>query len=374
MTASQPPHQPEGGQPPPHGQPGSGQGQPGQGQHGEPQYNQGPYAGQPGSSQQYGQPPYGQQQYGQQAYGQPQYGQPGYPQQYGQPPYGQQQYAPQQYGQPPYGQQQYGQAPHGQAPYGQAPYGQAPYGRPPVVGGPNPYGRPAGGGAEFSVDLKRLRPLDYAVTGGTLLFLVLGMFTWWRFGDDTFGVAFSGYDDGLVVSAAVFFVLATLWALLPGVVKATATFPRSSVTVGLASLGLACTLFAWLDTLRYAFSFPALLGFLTAVAIAVVAGLGLRREMRERPAPPSVPPAGYWPGPSGPGQAATYPYPGTQYPPAGAVQPQHPAGPGGAGAPPWQPGAVPGSAGPGSAPPAGGSTASGVDPGDAGSERPHTDR
>ncbi|RZU33128.1 hypothetical protein [Blastococcus saxobsidens] len=405
MTASQPPHPPEGGQPPSGGQPphgqeapggGSGPGQPGPGAPGP----GAPAPGAPGhgpAGQHHGQPPYGQpgqqqppygQQYGQPQYGQPPYGQGGY----GQPPYGQQ-YGQPQYGQPPYGQGGYGQPAYGLPPYGQPgypqygqqPYGQpgyAPgYGQPPFGGGPGPYGRTPGPGAEFSVDLKRIRPLDHVFAGGTLLFLLLGLLPWWRFGDDTFGVTFSGFDDGKVVSAAVLFVLAAIWALLPGFVKATVSFPRSSLTVGLAALGLVLTLFAWLDTLQYDFSSWALLGFLTALALTAVAVLTLRREMRERPPRPSAATAGpYWGGPPGAGQAYPYGYHG---PPAGPQYPQGQPYAADAGTPPWQqpsgsgaqhqePGAQqPGHGGPqpGQQPAPGGSTASGAAEG----ERPSTE-
>jgi len=363
VTASQPPHEPPGGQPPLGGGPGAAEGGP---QPGQPPHGQQPPYGPPGQPQQYGEqhgrsgypqqyapPPYGQPPYGQPQYAPPPYGQSGYPQAYGQSPYGQQQYA-----QPPYGQQ------HG----GQPGYPQQ-YG-PPHGGPPPPYGRAPGAGASFSVDLKRLHPLDHGVAGGTLLFLVLGLLPWWRFGDDIFGVTFSGYENGLVSSAAVLFVLATVWALLPGFVRATVTFPRASVTVGLASLGLVLTLFAWLDTLRYWFSFWALLGFLTAAAITAVAGLALGRDLRERPARPSGPPVGYWPGQPSP-YASTQPL--QQYPAAGQYPPPYGAGPGDAqaGAAQWQPGRGGPEPGPGST--AEGSTASGASPGDAESERPRTD-
>ena len=340
MTASQPPQPSEGGQPPPGAQqPPPGYGQP---------------AGQPAS---------GQPQYGRPAHGQPQYGQPPYTQPpYTQPPYTQQAYPYPSHGQPPYGQPPYGQPPYGQPPYGQAPYGPPGY----------PYGRSAGGGAEFSFDLKRLTGTDYAVAGATLFFLLLGFLPWWRFGDATFGVTFSGFDDGMVVSAFMLFLLATGWAVLPAFVRTTPTFPRSSVTVGLAGLGLVLTLFAWLDTLRYAFSFWAFLAFLTAVAITAVAALALRREMRDRPARPTAPqPGGYWPGAGAPGQP--YPYapqqPGRTYPPAAGPFPPH-AYPGQPG-PSTAPHGYGPTTGPWSAPPRPPEQEDG--PGVTESERPRTD-
>ena len=391
MTASQPPHPPEGGQShegqgepggqavpgtPPDGSAGREQGRP---QPGQPPYGHQGY-GQPQYGQQgYGQPPYGQPGYGQPPYGQPPYGQPGY----GQPQYGQQAAGQPHYGQPPYGHQGYGQPQYGQVPYGaaghpqgygQQPYGAPgyppPYGLPPFGAGPNAYGgRPPGGGAEFSVDLKRLRALDHAFAGGTLVFLVLGFLPWWRFGDDTFGVTFSGFDDSMVVSAAVLFVLGALWAVLPGFVKSTTSFARSSVTVGLAVLGLILTLFAWLDTLRYAFSFWALLAFLTALALTTVAVLALRRELRERPAGPGAFTGGpSWGGLAGPGRPYPYPapQPGPQHPQGAGQYPQPYGAPGGQ---EWQRPPGQGGAQPGRPPTAGGSTPSGA----AESERPSTD-
>ncbi|CCG05042.1 hypothetical protein [Blastococcus saxobsidens] len=396
MTASQPPQPPEGAQPPAGQQPPLGQGEqplapersaagqlpgqpsPGRPPYGQPPYGQPPYGPPPYGPPPYGPPPYGPPPYGPPPYGPPPYGQPPYgPPPYGQPAYGQPPYGQQPfpqpgyghpgYGQPPYGPPQYGQPPYGQPPYGQAPYGQAPFGPPGYPGG-----RPAGGGAEFSVDLKRLTRDDYVVAGGTVLFLLFGLLPWWRFGDATFGVTFSGFDDGMVVSAFVLFLLAAGWALLPGFVRTSLTFPRSSVTVTLAGLGLVLTLFAWLDTLRYAFSFWALLAFLTAVAITVVPALALRRELRDRPARPAPPqPGAYWPAP------------GQPHPPGpGPLPPQaHPGQPGPAGGqhgypPPWQAPPPPPERErdrPGDPAGPGGSTASGEGHDATESERPRTD-
>ncbi|MGY2085834.1 hypothetical protein [Blastococcus sp. SYSU DS0539] len=360
MTASQPPQPPEGGQPPAgQGPPPPGQQGPGP-QYGGPQYGQQPY-GQP----RYGQPPYGQPPYPQQQYGQPPHAQPPY----GQPPYGQPPYGPAGYGPFPYGQPPYGQPPYGQPPYGQQPYGVPGYG--PPFGGPGlPAGRRPGGGAGFSFDPKRLIWSDYAVAGGTLLFLLVAFLPWWRFGDATFGVSFRGFDDGMVRSAFVLFLLATAWTVLPAFVRMTVTFPRSGLTVALAALGLVLTLFAWLDTLRYAFSFWALLGLLVAVAITVLASLALRREMRDRPARPSgPPPGGYWPP-----QGRPYPYGAPQPYAPGQIPPQGYPGQPGPGSPSW-PSSPPSGPGQGGGPgtPPGGSTASGAGPDATDSERPSTD-
>ncbi|MGY1825571.1 hypothetical protein [Blastococcus sp. SYSU DS0541] len=392
MTASQPPQPPEDGGSPAGAQPPEGQAheaprtaEPGQQPHGQAPHGQPPH-GQPQQGQApYGQPPQGQAPYGQPQYGQPPHGQ-GYGQpQYGQPPYGQASYGQSQYGQPPYGQgygqPPYGQPPYGQPPYGQPPYGSQPYGAPPPAYGQQPYGQPAyapgygpppygpgqptggrPGGAEFSVDPRRLTWTDLAVAGGTLLFLLVGFLPWWRFGDATFGVTFSGFEDGMVVAAFVLFLLATAWAVLPAFVRTTLTFPRSAVTAGLAGLGLTLTLFSWLDTLRYAFSFWALLGFLTGVAITVVAVLALRRELRERPPRPVVQHhGGQWPGqpypyaPHGQPYAPGQPYPHQQAPwPPQQARPASEELPGGTGGP-------------------GGSTASGEASGTTQSDRPGTD-
>src|SRR5688500_8283213 len=178
MTSGQPP-QPSFGGPPPGGQPPSGGQQPGYGQ--QPAYGQ--------------QPPYGQPAPGQQPYGQPQ-----------QQPYGQQ---------PAYGQQQPG------------------YGQP---GAPNPYGQPGGSGG-FSVDFKRIKMADYVIAGGTILFLILAALPWYDY-DDAFGFSYSfnGFTSGLVSSAFVLFLLATVWALLPAFTDFKIGFSRGWVTVGLAAM------------------------------------------------------------------------------------------------------------------------------------------
>ena len=224
MTSGQPPQPPFGG-PPPGGQPPTGGQQPGYGQ----------------------QPPYGQPAPGQQPYGQPQ-----------QQPYGQ----PQQ--QPGYGQPQPG------------------YGQP---GAPNPYGQPAGSG--FSLDVKKLKMADYVIAGGTILFLILAALPWYDY-DDAFGFSYSfnGFTSGLVSSAFVLFLLATVWALLPAVTDFKLGFPRGWITVGLAALGFLLTLFAWFDTFSVGFSIFPLLAVVVAAAILLFAFLSLLPELRNRPALP----------------------------------------------------------------------------------------
>ena len=202
-----------------------------------------------------GQPPSGGQQpgYGQQ----PPYGQPGQ----GQPPYGQPQ-------QPQYGQQQPG-------------YGQ----QPPGYGAPNPYGQPAGGG--LSVDFKRLKMADYVIAGGTIVYLILAALPWYDY-DDAFGFSYSfnGFTSGLVSSAFVLFLLATVWALLPAFTDFKLGFPRGWITVGLAALGFLLTLFAWFDTFSVGFSIFPLLAVIVAAAILLFAVLTLLPELRNKPALP----------------------------------------------------------------------------------------
>ena len=217
-----------------------------------------------------------------------------------QPPYGGSQPEPGQQpppgAPPPYGQQQpYGQPPPYGAPApppGQPPYGQPPYGQP-------PYGQPAGTGGGFSMDLKRLRMADYVIAGGTLAYLILGFLPWAEY-SDFFGFDADelGFDPGfadnisgfsfssLVGSSFVLFLLATVWALLPAFTDFTLGFPRGWITVGLAAFGFLLTLFAWIESLSYAFSIVPLLALLVAAAIAAFAFLSLLPELRNRPALP----------------------------------------------------------------------------------------
>lgn len=268
MTASQPPQPPQGGgQPPEQGQ------QPGYPPQGQPQGypQQGPPQGPP-----------------------PGYGQPGPP-----PGYGQQQGYGQQGPPPGYGQQQgYGQ--------------------------PNPYAQPAGTGAGFSFDLKKLKMADYVIAGGTIVFLILALLPWYDLGFDVPGVddTISGFSaSGNVTTAFVLILLATAWTLLPAFADLKLPFPRSWVTVGLAALGVLLTLFAWLDTFDFEFSLWALLGFLTSLVILLFAVLALLPELKNRPAlPGGLANAAQWAnqpapefGQQGPQQSQQYGQPGQQY-------------------------------------------------------------
>ena len=112
------------------------------------------------------------------------------------------------------------------------------------------------------------------------------LFPWETFGDDFFSFSRSGFDFSNVTSAFVLLVLATAWALVPAFVDLRLGFPRSWVTVGLAALAWLLTLFAWLESMDTAFTVWPLLGFLTATAVLVIAGLSLIPEIRNRPALP----------------------------------------------------------------------------------------
>ena len=278
MTDSPPPQPPAGGQQPERGQqppPGYGPPPPG---YGPPPPGYGPPP--PG----YGPPPPG---YGQQP---PQ----GYPQQ---PGYGQQ--PPHGYGPPGYG------PPHGYGPPGYGPpdgygqqlppgYGPAGYGQQPPQGHGSP-GQPAHpwaqrtrAGTGFSFQPKKLTMADYVIAGGTLLFFILAFLPWFSIDDEFFGeFSVTGFGFDSVTAAFVLLLLATAWALLPAFVELELGFPRSWITVGLTAVAWLLTLFAWIDSFEGDFSVWALLGFLTATAILLVAVLGLVPELRNRPALPS---------------------------------------------------------------------------------------
>ena len=309
MTTGQPPQPPVGGPPPSGGQ--------------QPGYGPPPGYGQPGPSQQPQQPPYGQ---------------PAPQQQ----PYGQQQ---------PYPQQQ---------PYGQPQPGQQPYGQ------PNPYGQPAGSG--FSVDLKKLKLADYVIAGGTVLFLIIAALPWYDFGDDVFGFSYSlnGFSSGLVSSAFVLFLLATVWAVLPAFFDLKLGFPRGWITVGLSALGFLLVLFAFFDTLSIGFEIFPLLGLIVAAAILAFSFLTLLPELRNRPAlSGGLANAAQWANQPAPGSQQQYgqqPGYGQPMPPSQAPQQQY--------SPPPPPAGPPAPPAPGSSygQPGGGSTATGE--GHYGSERP----
>lgn len=272
-------------------------------------------------------------------------------------------------GQPPaYGQQ----PPYGQPPQAPPPgYGPPPgsYGPPPGFGQPPP-GHPAG--SSFSMDLKKLTMASYVIGGGTVVFLILALFPWWKYGDNFFGINYSlsGFSSGMVSSAFVLFLLATAWAALPAFYDLKLGFPRAWVTVGLAGLGFLLTLFAWIDTFSVGFSIWALLGTLVALGIALFAVFSLLPELRNGPAlPGGLANAAQWanqPAPDMGGRGQGHPTstygqptygPGATHPPT--VPP--PAGPAPYAPPPASATPPPPYGAPPAGPPApGGSTASGA--------------
>ena len=131
------------------------------------------------------------------------------------------------------------------------------------------------------MDFKRLRMADYVVAGGTLLFLVLALLPWQSYGDEFFGISYSGFSSsGAVSSAFVMFLLATAWALLPAFYDVKLSFPRAWITVGLAALGFLLTLVGWIASFDAGFSIWALLGLLAAAAILLFSLLGLLPELQ----------------------------------------------------------------------------------------------
>jgi hypothetical protein len=221
-----------------------------------------------------------------------------------------------------------------------------------------------------SFDAKKLTMASYVIAGGTLLFLILSFFSWFRF----FGVGISGWESGNVKTAFFLFLLASVWALLPAFVDVKVGFPRSWITVGLAGLGFLLTLFAWFDTFDFDFSIWALLGVLTAAAILLFAVLALLPELRNRPAlPGGLASAAQWanqPAPEfgqqsgAPGHQPGYGHAGPPHagPQHAAPPPQYapPPAPPAAGTHASQPFTPPPSSPPPSSP--GGSTASGEGP------------
>src|SRR5215212_984232 len=116
--------------------------------------------------------------------------------------------------------------------------------------GSHPAEPPAGHGAPAgTTDFTRLRTADHVVAGGTLLFLVLALLPWRTYGDEFFGLSYSGFQSsGAVHAAFALFLLATAWVLLPAFYDLRTGFPRAWVTVGLAALGFLLTLVAWLGS------------------------------------------------------------------------------------------------------------------------------
>src|SRR6476469_8202820 len=184
----------------------------------------------------------------------------------------------------------------------------------------------SGGGAGFSMDLKKLRMADYVIGAGTVLYLIFGVLTWVSLGS-IFGLNIpdadiSGFSfDGNVGFAFVLFLLATAWTVLPAFYALEVGFPRSYVTVGLAVLGLLLTLFAWIHSLRFEFKIVPLLALLTAIAIAVFAVLTLLPELRNGPGlPGGLAKAGQWANRPGSASGHSSAPSAPAAPPAGAPQ------------------------------------------------------
>jgi hypothetical protein len=142
--------------------------------------------------------------------------------------------------------------------------------------------------------LGRVALADRVVVAGTLLYLLFALLPWYRVAAFDLGQGYSfpgasvnGFDSGLVVVAFVLLLLATVWAVLPAVADVPVRFPRSLVTVGLATAALLLTLVEWLSDLDTGFSLVGLLAVLAAVAVLAGAVLRLLPELR-RTVPPGA--------------------------------------------------------------------------------------
>lgn len=281
-------------------------------------------------------------------------------------------------GQPPYGYQPPPptsappQAPPG---YGPPPgYAPPPGAQPPPYGGPpqgyNPYAQPSGTGRTTPFDRTRLTVADYVIGAGTVLYLVWAVLPWVSYGGGLYfyGGTISGFGwSGLVTFSFILLLVASAWTVLPAFTDLPVSFPRGWVTLGLAGLAAVLTLIAWISTLTWGFSFWALLGLLTAVAVAGFAFLRLMPDLHNRPALPGpLAGAAQWANQQAPDVAGQF----------GWGQGGHgaPAGPPPHQQPPYEqpyappPPTAPPSAGPtpptgsGGPPSPGGSTASGTEP------------
>jgi len=302
-----------------------------------------------------------------------------------QPPMGGQPPEPGQQPPPGYGQQPppgYGTPTPPAPPPGYAQQPPPGYGQPPQQPGQNPFGHPQGTGSGVAFDAKKLTMASYVIAALTVLYLILSFFTWYDLGSEQFlGVDFnvSGWTgSGSVKTAFFLFLLATVWALLPALTDLKLGFPRSWVTVGLATLGFLLTLVAWVDTFKWNFSIWALLGMITATAILLFSVLTLLPELRNRPALPGglanaaqwanrpAPTVGQQPGqPTGPGSYGQPAPPYGQPPQQQFAPPPPPPAPSGPppsyGSPPSYdpPPPAPSGPPPGTPPAPGGSTAAG---------------
>ncbi|WP_249522422.1 hypothetical protein [Modestobacter marinus] len=143
-------------------------------------------------------------------------------------------------------------------------------------------------------DRSRLTTADLLVAGGALLYLLVGLLPWASVTFDFVGrITASGYEfSALVVLGALLLLGAAAWAVLPALRATPDGFLRAAPTVALAAVALLCTLIAWLRSLDYGFSVPALLGVLVAAAVTVLAASSLLPELRERVGPQAGRPTG----------------------------------------------------------------------------------
>jgi hypothetical protein len=165
---------------------------------------------------------------------------------------------------------------------------------------PSGSGRPAAGSGtpampRTGVDLGRLRLADCAVAAGTLLYLVFAILPWYRI--DAFdlgsgfrlpGLSVNGFDSGILTSAVVLLLLASVWALLPAIADLPVPFPRAFLTAGLAALAFVLTLIEWLATVDVGFTLMGLLAFLSSVAVLAFAALRVLPEVGEPGSLPGV--------------------------------------------------------------------------------------
>jgi hypothetical protein len=150
--------------------------------------------------------------------------------------------------------------------------------------------------------LGRLALADRIVVVGALLYLLFALLPWYRVAAFDLGEGYSfpsasvnGLHSGLVVAALVLVLLATAWAVLPAVADVPVRFPRSLVTVGLATAAFLLTLVEWLSDLDAGVSLVGLLALLAAAAVVTGAVLRLLPELRRTAA--QVPPATESPAP-----------------------------------------------------------------------------
>ncbi|WP_138734847.1 hypothetical protein [Modestobacter excelsi] len=176
--------------------------------------------------------------------------------------------------------------------------------------------------------LGRLALADRAVVAGTLLYLLFALVPWYRVAAFDLGQGYrfpgasvNGFDSGLVVVAFVLLLLATAWAVLPAVADVPVRFPRSLVTVGLATAALLLTLVEWLSDLDVGFSPMGLLALLAAVGVLTGAVLRLLPELRRSASPGASATGSPAPDPTGP-RAGAEAAPDAEVPPSDDPEPR----------------------------------------------------